>query len=37
MMVFENDGIAVVEITRSGPLNSDVSVNVTTADGTASG
>ena len=37
MMVFENDGTAMVEITRSGPLNSDVSVNITTVDGTALG
>ena len=37
MMVFENDGTAVVEITRHGLLNSDVSVNVTTVDGTALG
>ena len=36
-MVFENDGTAVVGITRSGPLNSDVSVNITTIDGTALG
>ena len=35
--VSENDGIAVIQIERTGPLNSDISVNISTANGTALG
>ena len=35
--VSENDGIAVIQIERTGPLNSDISVNIETVNGTALG
>ena len=35
--VSENDGIAVIQIERTGPLNSDISVNIATVNGTALG
>ena len=37
MTVYENDGMAMVQIERSGPLNSDIFVNITTVDGSAIG
>ena len=37
VIVFENNGEAVVQITRSGPLNSAILIQVTTVDGTAIG
>ena len=37
MTVFENDGVAVVQIERSEPIFIGVSINVTTSDGTAIG
>jgi len=35
--VFENDGTAIIKIERIGSLNSNISVNVKTVDGTALG
>ena len=35
--VFENDKVAVVQIKRSGPLNSGILIHVVTVDGTAIG
>ena len=37
MTIFENDKVAVIQIERSGPLNSGTSILVTTVDGTAIG
>ena len=37
MTVSESDGIAVIQIERTGPLNSDILVNISTANGTALG
>ena len=37
VMVMENNGIAVVQIERSGPLNSAILIQVTTVDVTAIG
>ena len=37
MTVIENDGIAVIQIERTGPLNSDIFVNISTVNGTALG
>ena len=37
VIVFENEGVAVVQIKRSGPLNNEILVNVATMDGTAIG
>ena len=34
---FENDGVAVVQFERSGQMDSDVMIYVTTVDGTAIG
>ena len=35
--VYESNGIAMIMIERSGLLNSDIMVNITTMDGTALG
>ena len=35
--VSENDGIAVIQIERTGPLNRDISVNIETVNGSALG
>ena len=35
--VIENDGIAVIQIERSGPLNHEILVNISTVNGTALG
>ena len=35
--VFENDKVAVVQIERSGPLDSEILIHVATVDGTAIG
>ena len=35
--VYENDGVAVVQIERSEQLDSDIMIYVTTVDGTAKG
>ena len=35
--VYEGDGTAMIMIERSGPLNNDIMVNITTIDGTALG
>ena len=37
MIIMENDGIAVIQIERSGPLNSAILIQVLTVDETAIG
>lgn len=37
IMVMENDGAVIVQIERSGPLNSAILIQVSTVDGTAIG
>ena len=37
VLVFENNGAAVVQIERSGPLHSPILIQVATVDGTAIG
>ena len=35
--VMENDGIAVIQVKRTGPLNEEILVNISTVNGTALG
>ena len=35
--VSENDGIAVIQVKRTGPMNSDLLVKISTVNGTALG